>query len=327
MGFIGLTLRAMPTMVSAAGVAGLRFADEATTANALVPQLRAQGADVIVVVIHEGGATTAGITETSCAGLSGDIVPILARLDPAVDVVVSGHTHRAYVCDYASVNPQRPFLLTSAGLYGALVTDIALRVDTRTRRVVRKTARQVIVQGEGFTGTARPCGRPADGAGVCRRRGGAATDRHLPCGGRAAGAAARGATHRGRPAAARPFTGDTAGQPDRRCPAGRHARVRAGWAQISFMNPGGVRADLVPDEQGLVRYGQLFAVQPFGNHLVVKALTGASCARRWSSSFTAAPTRPRGRACCRCRPGLPMPTIFRGRPEHASAAWCCMAGL
>ena len=151
LGFIGLTLKATPTMVSPAGVVGLRFEDEAATANALVPQLRAQGADVIVVVIHEGGGTAAGITETSCAGLSGDIVPILERLDPAIDVVVSGHTHRAYVCDYASVNPQRPFLLTSAGLYGTLVTDIALRVDTRTRRVVRKAARQVIVQGEGFT--------------------------------------------------------------------------------------------------------------------------------------------------------------------------------
>ena len=45
--------------------------------------------------------------------------------------------------------------------------------------------------------------------------------------------------------------------------------------QLSFMNPGGLRADLVPDEQGLVRYGQLYAVQPFGNQLVVKTFTGA----------------------------------------------------
>jgi 5'-nucleotidase len=36
-----------------------------------------------------------------------------------------------------------------------------------------------------------------------------------------------------------------------------------GGAQLSFMNPGGLRADLVPDGQGLVRYGQLYAVQPF----------------------------------------------------------------
>ena len=46
-------------------------------------------------------------------------------------------------------------------------------------------------------------------------------------------------------------------------------------AQLSFMNPGGLRADLVPDGQGLVRYGQLYAVQPFGNQLVVKTFTGA----------------------------------------------------
>jgi len=109
MGFIGLTLQATPTMVSPSGVAGLRFEDEAATANALIPQLKAQGADVIVVAIHEGGGTTAGVQETSCAGLSGDIVPILERLDPAVDVVVSGHTHQAYVCDYSRVNPAKPF--------------------------------------------------------------------------------------------------------------------------------------------------------------------------------------------------------------------------
>ena len=130
-------------MVTPAGVAGLRFADEADTANAQAAQLRAQGADIIVLALHEGGATTAGatgITEPSCAGLSGDIVPILERLDTAIDVVISGHTHQAYVCDYSRVNPAKPFLLTSAGQYGTLVTDIALRFDTRTRRLDGKSA-------------------------------------------------------------------------------------------------------------------------------------------------------------------------------------------
>lgn len=295
-GFIGLTLKATPTMVSAAGVAGLRFEDEAATANALVPQLRAQGADVIVVVIHEGGATTAGITETSCAGLSGDIVPILERLDPAVDVVVSGHTHRAYVCDYASVNPQRPFLLTSAGLYGTLVTDIALRVDTRTRRVVRKTARQVIVQGEGFTGP----------------RGHVGAQPMAPVFAADAGVQQLIDTYR---AAAEPLAQRPVGQltaavlrqpgPSLETPLGNliaDAQLAAtrgpeqGGAQMSLMNPGGVRADLVPDGQGLVRYGQLFAVQPFGNHLVVKALTGAQLRAALEEQFhsgTNTPERPR----------------------------------
>jgi 5'-nucleotidase len=41
------------------------------------------------------------------------------------------------------------------------------------------------------------------------------------------------------------------------------------------MNPGGVRADLVPAANGDVSYGQIFSVQPFGNSLVVKTMTGA----------------------------------------------------
>jgi len=48
-----------------------------------------------------------------------------------------------------------------------------------------------------------------------------------------------------------------------------------GAAQIAFMNPGGVRADLAPAGDGSVTYGQIFAVQPFGNSLVVKTMTGA----------------------------------------------------
>ena len=275
MGFIGLTLKATPTMVRPAGVAGLSFEDEAATANALIPQLKAQGADVIVVVIHEGGRTTAGVQETSCAGLSGDILPILERLDPAVDVVVSGHTHQAYVCDYSRVNPAKPFLLTSAGQYGTLLTDIQLRVDTQTRRVVRKTARNVVVQGEAFTGAQGPVPLttavptfPAD-PGVQKiidtYRAAAIPLAQRPVG------QAQGAMRRQPNAALESVLGNLVAD----------AQLLAtqapedGGAQLSFMNPGGLRADLVPDEQGLVRYGQLYAVQPFGNQLVIKSFTGA----------------------------------------------------
>ena len=70
-----------------------------------------------MVVIHEG-TTTVGYNDKSCAGLSGDILPILNRLDAQVDVVISGHTHRSYVGDYGKTNAAKPFLLTSAGQYG-----------------------------------------------------------------------------------------------------------------------------------------------------------------------------------------------------------------
>lgn len=54
-GFIGMTLKETPTIVTPSGVAGLEFKDEAATVNALIPKLRARGAKAIVVLIHQGG--------------------------------------------------------------------------------------------------------------------------------------------------------------------------------------------------------------------------------------------------------------------------------
>ena len=97
-GFIGMTLKETATLVSPDGVAGLTFADEAATANAAVPALKAAGAQAIVLLIHQGGTINGAYYDRSCPGLSGDILPILAKLDPAIALVVSGHTHNAYIC-------------------------------------------------------------------------------------------------------------------------------------------------------------------------------------------------------------------------------------
>ena len=70
--------------------------------------------DAIVVLIHQGGRTPMGTSPNDCAGFAGDIQPIIAQLKPGVDVIVSGHTHWAYVCDYAKIDPAHPVLLTSA---------------------------------------------------------------------------------------------------------------------------------------------------------------------------------------------------------------------
>ena len=274
-GFIGMTLTGTPSMVAPAGVAGLRFADEADTANAQAKKLRADGADIVVLALHEGGSTTAGVLEASCAGLSGDIVPILERLDPAIDVVISGHTHQAYVCDYASVNPQRPFLLTSAGQYGTLLTDIALRFDTGSRRLVQKTARNVVVQNAGYTSGATQvlpsalypsfAADPQVQALLAPYQAAVAPLANKPAG-QMDGTATRREAASGESALGNLIA-------DAQLHATRSPET--GGAQLSFMHAGGIRADLAPDEQGLVRYGQLFAVQPFGNNVVVKTYTGA----------------------------------------------------
>ncbi|MFX8059688.1 bifunctional metallophosphatase/5'-nucleotidase, partial [Acinetobacter baumannii] len=85
-----------PDLVSPEGIKGLTFLDEADSINAEVPKLKAQGADAIVVLIHEGGFPTGDYNE--CPGISGPIVDIVEKLDKAVDIVVSGHTHKAYNC-------------------------------------------------------------------------------------------------------------------------------------------------------------------------------------------------------------------------------------
>ncbi|MEZ5606081.1 MAG: bifunctional metallophosphatase/5'-nucleotidase [Burkholderiaceae bacterium] len=284
-GFIGVTLKNTPHMVRPSGVAGLRFADEATTINAQIAPLRAQGADVIVVLIHEGGSTRSGLQDASCSGLSGDIVPILDHLSDQVDVVISGHTHRAYLCDYARVNPAKPFLLTSAGLYGTLLTEVDLTVDLRTRRVRSRSARQHIAQGQAFTG---PKGAvplqpawpvypadPAVAALVARYEGAAASLAAAPAG-RLAAPATRQLAPNGESVLGR-IVADAI--------LAATQSPEAGGAQLAFMNSGGVRADLVPAADGSVTFGQLYSVQPFGNTLMALTLSGEQIRRLLEQQF------------------------------------------
>jgi 5'-nucleotidase len=271
---IGMTLRETPTVVTPAGVAGLSFRDEAETVNALIPKLKAEGADAIVVVVHQGVYSKLGYNDQSCGALEGDLLPILDRLDPAVDVVASGHTHHAYVCDYGRINPAKPILLTSGGSYGRLVTDIDLTIDPAAGRVVAKRARNIVVQSEAFTGSRgetpltdlvpRYGAEPAVAALV---------DRYVKAAepiaaravGRLAGPALKSANEHGESVLGNLIA-------DAQLAATKGAGE--GGARIALMNPGGVRADLAPAADGGISFGQLFASQPFANMMVVKSLTG-----------------------------------------------------
>jgi 5'-nucleotidase len=246
--FIGLTLAATPSIVVPSGVAGLSFRDEAETVNAIVPQLRQQGIEAIVLLIHEGGLPSGDYNE--CPGISGPIVDIVNRLDKAVDVVISGHTHRAYNCRIAGR------LVTSGDKHGTIVTQVDLTLDARTGDVTHAVADNVIVRPERFAkdpwqtalieayeARARPLARRVVGR----------IGQTLPREPNAAGETAIGQVIADAQLAA------TAG---------------AG-AQIALMNPGGIRAALARPEDGLLRYEDLFTVQPFYNNLVTLTLSGA----------------------------------------------------
>jgi 5'-nucleotidase len=254
-GFIGETLKDTGTLVSPAGVAGLHFTDEAATANALVPKLKAAGADAIVLLIHQGGRVPDSFEEQGCNGLTGDILPILDKLDPAITTVISGHTHQAYACTVQRGGASR--LLTSAGKYGFLYTDVRLRFEPATHRLIGEQAINVPV-----TGTAGS--DPAVAALVDHYAAAArpAADRvvgHLS-------ALARKASENGESEIADLIA-------DAQFAATRPADH--GAADLSFINTGGARTDLVPQSDGSITYGDIFAIEPFGNTLVVRTYSGA----------------------------------------------------
>ena len=245
--FIGLTLKDTPTIVVPSGVHGLRFRDEASTVNALVPQLRGQGIEAIVLLIHEGGMPSGDYNE--CPGISGPIVDIVKQLDPAVDLVVSGHTHRAYVCRIAGR------LVTSGDKYGTLVTEIDLVLDPKSGDVVWASANNIIVRNDRFSKDAaqsqliaayEPLAAPLAKRIVARIAAPLTRD-ETPAGETRIGQAVADA---------------------------QLAATRSAGAQLALMNPGGLRATLVPQAGGDVRYEDLFAVQPFYNNLVTLTLSG-----------------------------------------------------
>jgi 5'-nucleotidase len=135
--FIGMTLEETDTLVAQSGIQGWEFLDEAETANALVPILQAQGVEAIIVLLHEGGSQTPPPgAVNACAGISGPIVAINAALDPAIDVVITGHTHLPYNCLLPDPSGKLR-MVTSAYSFGRVVSEFKLVLDKRTDDVRR----------------------------------------------------------------------------------------------------------------------------------------------------------------------------------------------
>jgi len=249
-GFIGLTLKGTPDIISPTSAAGLEFKDEAETVNASVAELKARGVEAIVVLIHEGGFPTGDYNE--CPGISGAIVEITKKFDPAVDVVVSGHTHQAYVCQIDGR------LVTSGDKYGTLVTAIDLKLDPKSRDVISAKADNVIVRSNNLP-------RDAQQAALIE-----AYDKlSAPIANRRAGSIIE-TLSRVPGEAGESTLGDIIAD-------AQLAATKAdanGGAVIAFTNPGGIRADIVRKEDGAVTYAELFASQPFRNQLVTLSLTG-----------------------------------------------------
>jgi 5'-nucleotidase len=243
-GFIGMTLEGTPDIVSAAGIAGWDFLDEADTANRYARELRwRHGVNAVVVLLHEGGTPTpfAGINECNVGQPIDDIV---RRTDEAVDLFITGHTHQPYVCELHG----RP--VTSASSFGRLVTDIDLKVSRETRDVVEVAANNRII-------TRDVPADPAITQLIADYNEKAAPLANRPIG-ELTGPITRAQDDSGESTAGNLIA---------------DAQLAASPGSVAaFMNPGGIRTDI---DAGTVTYGESFGMQPFGNNLVAMDLTGA----------------------------------------------------
>ncbi|MFF9155675.1 bifunctional metallophosphatase/5'-nucleotidase [Streptomyces sp. NPDC014846] len=265
-GFIGVTLEGTPNIVSADGVKGLAFRDEVETIDKYAKVLQRQGVQSIVALIHEGGFPASGAYNYDCdaagagSGISGPIVDIAKNVTPAVDALVTGHTHNAYVCDIPDPSG-RPRMVTSAASFGRLYTDTTLTYDRRTGDIARtavKSANRVVT---------RDVPKAQDMTDLIARWNTLAA----PIGNRPIGW----------------ISGDI-GNTGTESPMGdliadaqlAHGKELDPKTSLALMNPGGVRAGLTyaakgAEGDGVVTYAEGFTVQPFANTVNLQDFTGA----------------------------------------------------
>ena len=251
--FVGVVTRDTPRVVVPKAILGLRFADEVDTLNAMLPQLRAEGAQVLVAMMHEGAMYSGAANDPgySCPGLQGRGVDIAKRLDPAYAIIISGHTHQAYTC---KINGR---LMVQAGSYGGWLTESRLTLDAQGQVLDAQAVNHPVLQ-------SIYAPNPAFVALVQRAAALTAAARTKPVALLTQGAqrnpkAPFGDSHLGNLVADSQLA---------------YARKRGG-ADIALMNPGGIRADLTVEPGQMVTMIDLFAIQPFGNELVALTLSGA----------------------------------------------------
>jgi 5'-nucleotidase len=288
-GFIGEVLKDTPTIVTPTGVAGLTFQDEADAANRAVKQLQKAGVNTSVLVIHQGGFQAGAAVLNGCQGnLAGSpIADIASRLDPAIKVIVSAHTHAEYRCTITSGGVTR--LITSASSFGRVLSNITLTLDDKSGDLVRASADNVLVTNA----------LNAPGPGVVRQPDTSKEDPQVqavvnqyvtasaPLANRVIGRIQGDLTRTGSPRGESTL-GDVIA--DAQFVATQPANL--GGAKVAFMNPGGIRGDLLAsaissggEAPGEVTYGEAFTVQPFGNSLVTKTMNGDMLRRLLEQQF------------------------------------------
>jgi 5'-nucleotidase len=276
-GVIGVTLEDLPSVVTPAAIEGLKFGDEVQAINKTSKLLDRLGIRSQVVVMHQGDTATTGGPNACNLVPGGPGSAIAAGASPSVDVIFTGHSHQAYNCSLPDPagNP-RPVMQGAS--FGRLLSVVDLRINNRTRDVVRSAT---VAHNEIVTRDVTP--DPQVAALVSE-----AVAKAAPIANRQVGTITADITRTPAPSGESPL-GDVIAD------AQLEATQDAG-AQIAITNPGGIRTDLnyasspAGEGNGVVTYGEAFAVQPFSNIMQTITLTGdqldAVLEQQWSATRT-----------------------------------------
>ncbi|QRG70305.1 bifunctional 2',3'-cyclic-nucleotide 2'-phosphodiesterase/3'-nucleotidase [Brevibacillus choshinensis] len=240
-GFIGVVTQETPNMIVRKGNEALKITDEVEAINQYTEELKKQGIKAIVVLAHNPA------TQTGKADLY-DATDIAEKVDDEVDVIFAAHNH---VFVNKEVDNK---LIVEAYSYGSAFSDVDLEIDPLTGDIVNKKAEVVTVYQKDYTPD------PAVSAIIQKYE-----DQIAPIKAEVVGESSA-ALPKGYPSVSED-QGDIA--------LGNliaDGMKQAMDADFAMMNGGGVRADL---PAGNVTFGDLFAIQPFGNVLNKVKLSGA----------------------------------------------------
>ncbi len=269
-GFVGAVTEELPSLVSPAGIEGLEVKQVVPEVNRVADQLSdgdpANGeADVVVLLVHEGAATTdiASATDDSAFGR------IVTGADANVDMIVSGHTHLAYDHDIPIPGTDRTRPVISAGQYGEKYARSTITVDPATGELVEPIDTEIL----DLVGAADPDPEVAEivaDAVATADELGSVSLGSVTTDIRRAVQSNGTAENRGGESTIGNLIADVQ----------LEATADLG-TEVAIMNPGGIRTDLVyassgaGDPDGNVTYKEAAVVQPFANTLVTLDLTGA----------------------------------------------------
>jgi 5'-nucleotidase len=267
-GFIGLVTATTPTIVTAEGIKGLQFTEEVAAANRASAHLARRGVKAQVVLVHEGDSITPNQSPDACSVNTANAGSRIAReLNPQIDLVISGHSHQAYICKATDPAGQDRYY-TQGSSFGRVLTQIDLQIDKRTNDVIRSSVK---ADNKVVTRTVTPDPQVEAQVQAWKTRSAEVADRKLGT----ITADISNVVNNSSAATTKPETplGDLIAD-------SQLEAAKAGGAEIALMNPGGIRTSLTyaqkgSEGDGVVTYGEAFEVQPFSNIVQVRTYTGA----------------------------------------------------